>query len=138
MDFEIELHKVKFDECHEADLGMLYDFIERIEKLPNKRDAIPAIFRFMEESHDKELGSPGPLVHFLEEKNDYHKALKESLKRKPTVLTLWMVNRIINGVPEAEKSEWLSILETVSSNESTDDITKDEAKKYLEYQRGEI
>lgn len=78
------------------------------------------------------------MVHFLEEKNDYHKALKESLKRKPTVLTLWMVNRIINGVPEAEKSEWLSILETVSSNESTDDITKDEAKKYLEYQRGEI
>ena len=138
MDFEIELNKVKFDEYDEADLGMLYEFIERIEKLPNKRDAIPAIFNFMEESHDKELGSPGPLVHFVEEKNDYHKALKESLMRKPTVLTLWMVNRIINGVSESEKLDWFSTLETVSSNESADDMAKAEAKRYLEYQRGEI
>jgi len=138
MDFEVELKKVKFDEYDEADMEMLYDFIDCVEKLPNKRDAIPPIFSFMEEYHDKELGSPGPLVHFIEEENDYHEVLKESLNRKPTVLTLWMVNRIINGVPEAEKLEWLSTLELVSSNELADEIAKGEAARYLEYQRGEI
>jgi hypothetical protein len=138
MDFKVELKKVQFDEYDEADMEMLYDFIECVEKLPNKRDAIPSIFSFMEESHDKELGSPGPLVHFLEEENDYHEALKKSLNRKPTVLTLWMVNRIINGVPENEKSQWLSVLESVSSNESADDTVKSEATEYLEHQGVEI
>ena len=138
MDFEIELKKVKFDEYDEVDMEMLYDFIESVENLPNKRDAIPPIFSFIEEFHDKELGSPGPLVHFIEEENDYHEFLKESLNRKPTVLTLWMVNRILNGVPESEKLQWLSILESVSSNHLADDIAKGEATRYLEYQRAEI
>ncbi len=136
MDFETELEAIKFDEYDEVDMEMLYDFIDHVEKLPNKRDALPAIFSFFEENHAKELGSPGPLVHFIEEENDYHQILKDSLKRKPTVLTLWMVNRIINGVPEAEKSEWLSVLELVVGNESADDISRAEATRYLEHQRG--
>ena len=136
MDFEIELKKIEFDEYDEVDMEMLYDFVDRIEKLPSKRDAIPAIFGFMEISHDKELGSPGPLVHFIEEVNDYHEALKASLNRKPTSLTVWMVNRIINGSDEPERSEWLSVLGIVSRNESADEVAKDEAKRYLEYQCG--
>ena len=138
MDFDIELKKVKFDEYDEVDMEMLYDFIERVQHLPNKRDAIPSIFSFMEKFHDKELGSPGPLVHFVEEENDYHEVLKESLNRKPTVLTLWMLNRILNGVPKSEKLQWLSTLESVSRNDLADDIAKGEAARYLEYQRGEI
>ena len=138
MDFEIELKKVEFNEYDEADVEMLYDFIDKIKCLSNKRDAIPAIFNFMEEFHNKELGSPGPLVHFLEEKNDYHRVLKESLSRKPTVVTVWMVNRILNSLNKSEQSEWLSALELASKNELADDIAKDKAKEYLEYQRGEI
>jgi hypothetical protein len=134
MDFEIELKKIEFDEYDEVDMEMLYDFIDRIEKLPNKRDAIPAIFGFLEISHDKELGSPGPLVHFVEEENDYHAILKASLSRNPTVLTVWMVNRIINSAVEPERSEWLSVLDFVSRDESADEIAKGEAQRYLELQ----
>lgn len=138
MDFEIELQNIQFDEYDEADMEALYDFIDRLEELPNKREAIPAIFSFIEKFNDKELGSPGPLVHFIEEEDDYHDYLKSSLSRKPTGLTVWMVNRILNGLPEEEKNEWLISLESASKSEYADEVAKGEAKRYLEFQRGEI
>lgn len=138
MNFDIELKNIQFDEYGEADMEALYDFVDRLEVLPNKREAIPNILRFIEGSFDKELGSPGPLVHFIEEEDDYYDLLKASLNRKPTVLTVWMANRIINGAAEPEKREWLLSLESAAKSEYADDIAKDEAKRYLESQAGEI
>ncbi|MBT1446054.1 hypothetical protein KJI95_16280 [Shewanella sp. JM162201] len=138
MDFEIELQNIQFDEYDEADMEALYDFIDRLEELPNKREAIPAIFSFIEKFNDKELGSPGPLVHFIEEEDDYHDYLKESLSRKCTGLTVWMVNRILNSLPEEGKNEWLISLELASKCEYADEIAKGEAQRYLEFHRGEI
>jgi len=37
---------------------------------------------------DKDLGSPGPLVHFLEEESDYVRELKKSTSKRPTDLTV--------------------------------------------------
>lgn len=135
MDFKIELNKIEFDEYDEVDFELLYDFVDRLKALPNNREAISAIFNFIESNHDKQLGSPGPLVHFLEEKNDYYDALKQSSNRKPTALTMWMINRIINAASDTDKAEWLSILEHASKNEAADEIAREEANRFLEYQR---
>lgn len=137
MDFEIELSNIEFVD-DEADMEMMYDFIDQLEKLPNQRDAIPSIFKFFENNYDKEFGSPGPLVHFLESDDDYQEELKLSIHRKPTALTVWMVNRIVNGVSEVERQIWLEKLHTVCNDENADSITKDSAKEFIEHQNGWI
>ena len=60
--------------------------------------AIEPIFRTMEKFPETDFGSPGPFVHALEFfAGHYETYLFESLKRRPTPLTIWMLNRIINA-----------------------------------------
>ena len=61
----------------------------------------------MERLDGVELGTPGPLVHTLETlRGGYEMLLAESVRRKPTLLSVWMVNRILNvNPPDAES--WL-------------------------------
>lgn len=109
MDFDSELKKISF-QGQEIDMEQLYCFTDALEQEPNKRKAVAAIFRFFEVHSDKDLGSPGPLVHFLEEENDYLSELEKSVLRKPTDLTVWMINRIMNGADSQYRKHWLAIL----------------------------
>ena len=61
-----------------------------------------------------DFGSPGPIVHFVERfyKKGYEEELLLSLKRMPTLHTVWMLNRIINGTDQAEV--YLDILKGIS------------------------
>jgi len=60
--------------------------------------AIESIFRTIEKFPSTDFGSPGPFVHTLESfEGLYEIYLFESLKRKPTYLTVLMLNRIINA-----------------------------------------
>ena len=89
----------------------LIDSVSLMEKAEQAR-AIPALFEFIETHFDKDLGSPGPFVHFLEEQ-DCEQELLESLRRKPTDLTVHMVNRILNSLSGIEHTRWLKELEIV-------------------------
>jgi len=136
MDFDSELNKISF--IHgEADLEEMYDFIDSLEKLPNQREAIPSIFKFIEDNFDKYLGSPGPLVHFLEQKNDYIEELEASIERKPTGHTVWMINRIINGGTVNQQEFWLSKLIGVLNMPGVDSETKKSAEELVDYQSKE-
>ena len=57
-----------------------------------------------------------------------------SVKRAPSMHTVWMLNRCINGA--ADKSELLSVLESVVNNENADNAVRDNAKEFFEYQSG--
>jgi hypothetical protein len=59
----------------------------------------------MEDHSDLDFGTPGPLVHFVEcfHRKGYESKLVESVERKPTSHTLWMLNRLINGTDEGEE-----------------------------------
>jgi hypothetical protein len=66
------------------------------------------MFRTMERLDGVELGTPGPLVHTLETwRGGYEKLLAESARRKPTSLSVWMVNRILNVRPP-DSDSWLA------------------------------
>jgi hypothetical protein len=45
-----------------------------------------------ERYHSADLGSPGPIVHALERSpiDDHVALLAESLRRQPTLMTVWM------------------------------------------------
>lgn len=96
-------------------------------------NAAPLLFQTMERLFDAELGMPGPIVHTLEAMPDYRPHLIESIHRRPTSLTVWMVNRILNSKPK-DSSDWLNLLRSVAEHSLACDIAKDEARDFLEYQ----
>lgn len=75
-------------------------------------ECIEPILRFLEKHPDIDFGMPGSLVHFVEEfyGKGYEKLLVESLARKPTVMTVWMLNRVINAVEKPRKRDELVCL----------------------------
>ena len=62
-------------------------------------EIVEPVLRFMEEHPAIDFGMPGALVHFVERfyGKGYEEKLIESVQRKPTSVTVWMLNRIING-----------------------------------------
>lgn len=63
---------------------------------------IEPILRFMEQHPTLDYGIPGPLVHFIESRDQseeardlYAQLYIESLERKPTPHTVWLLNRLL-------------------------------------------
>jgi len=78
----------------------------------------PIMFRTMERLDNVELGTPGPLVHTLESwRGEYETLLAESVRRKPSPLTRWMVNRILN-TQRPDSGMWLALLASALENPS--------------------
>ena len=94
------------------------------------------MFRAVERLDGVDLGVPGPLVHTLETwRGGYERLLAESVRRKPTLLSVWMVNRILNVRPP-EADSWLALLRGVADNPTASDETKAQAKLFIEHQAG--
>lgn len=97
-------------------------------------ECIVPILRFMEEHPSLDFGSPGPLVHFLEDFHlvGYEERLIESICRQPTTLTVWMLNRVINGTEEPEKREqFISTMRQAAVNPNADIQTVARVKGFL-------
>src|SRR5574338_93795 len=62
-------------------------------------ETVEPVLQFMEEYPAIDFGMPGALVHFVERfyRKGYEEKLVESVQRKPTSVTVWMLNRVING-----------------------------------------
>jgi len=96
-----------------------------IERLSNSNEIDP---RF-------DIGTPGPLVHTLEKLPNYSKGLVESIKRFPTPLTIWMINRILNVTDNKnEKLFWLSLLQETLKHALATDFVKEQAQNFIDYQ----
>jgi hypothetical protein len=86
-------------------------------------ESVEPILRFIEEHPALDYGAPGALVHFLEEfyQKGYEQRLIESLGRKPTTVTVWMLNRVINGtkLPE-QKRNLIEVMVRAAKNTNAD------------------
>ena len=88
----------------------------------------------MEAHHDWDFGVPGALVHYVERfyKHGYEAMLVESLKRRPTSHTLWMLNRLINGEKNADsKRQYLEMLASVAQDQAQGAAVKQRAEHFL-------
>ncbi len=95
---------------------------------------IPAMVDVMERLDHADLGSPGPLVHTIEGwPGQYEELLADSLQRKPTPLTVWMVNRILNRQPD-NANIWLDLLRSVRDHPAASPAAKADAEGFLRYQ----
>jgi hypothetical protein len=59
--------------------------------------------------------------------------LAASIRRKPTPLTVWMVNRILNGHPP-NAEVWLDLLRNVRHHPTASPTTRTDAEQLLRYQ----
>ncbi|MDR3435274.1 hypothetical protein [Telmatospirillum sp.] len=97
-------------------------------------ESVDPILKFMEDHSLWDFGTPGPLVHFVERfyGNGYELRLVESLKRRPTAHTVWMLNRIINGEKNAEKKKYfLDVMKDAKSNVLTDQAASVQIDRFL-------
>jgi hypothetical protein len=97
----------------------LYNITEGFDALPDKARVIPSMFSVIERCAGADLGSPGPLVHSIESLGyeRYLPELVDSVRRRPTYLNVWMVNRILNSeIPENHRQQLLDLLQTVAAS----------------------
>ena len=116
----------------------LFKIEEEVQKLENinniDNNIISDFLLLYEENPNFDFGMPGALTHFLESfyKNGYEEKLIESIHRKPTRHTLWMLNRIINGTNIKEiKNIYIQELDILAKNEKLNISIRDLAIEYI-------
>ena len=98
-------------------------------------EMIDPILSFIERHPDIDFGSPGPLVHFVERfyGNGYDRKLLDSIERRPTPLTTWMLNRVVNGTKApAARSALIDAMRAITVHPPADDSTRQAANRFLE------
>jgi len=98
-------------------------------------ETIEPILRFIEGHPNIDYGAPGALVHFMERfyGTGYEAQLVESVERKPTPPTVWMLNRIINGTKDPDVRQRLTAtMERARRNPLGDQVAQNMASRFLE------
>ena len=119
----------------EADVLAMDEVVLAIDRLPEPRQAVPLLFDWFEAHAGQDVGSPGAFVHFIEEKLDFFPLLLASLARKPTGITVWMVNRIANAATHAPDIQpWIYVLQAALVHPLADEECRDDAQHFLQRQ----
>jgi len=127
-----------------------FDSLERIDELTDLLKinsdgylACEHLISLLERHPNVEFGTPGEPVHTLEKfQGHYEVFLYQSLERRPTQMTVWMHNRIINAETNAEtnaeqKNELLNRLKNCLNHPSANEMTKESTLTFLKYQTEE-
>ena len=129
--------EVLTENIKKEDIEAIYEILNIIKE-EDSMLYIEWILHFMEENPKIDYGMPGPLVHFMEKKykKGYEKLLLESIKRKPTEHTVWMLNRILNDVNLEDRNVYMDVLKAIVKDSKYDEELRSLAKEFLEYQEG--
>lgn len=124
--------------CYEG-VDRVRQLCDELKQLPEREQALPTLFAVFERMPNADFGAPGALVFTLESMEGSPRELAESLKRQPMSYTLWMANRIINGLYEdggdqAEQDYWLGVLRAAAEHPLIGDA-KEEVLNFLSFQQ---
>lgn len=95
-------------------------------------EAVTPLLELMERHPMDDFGMPGAIVHFVERfyKNGYEELLIESVKRRPTMHTVWMLNRVMNG--SENKNDYLEIMKEVTERSDVEEAIKNSASEFMD------
>lgn len=119
-------------------IDLQYEIVDKMEEDNIGFEAVNSILSLMEKNPLVEFGTPGPLTHFIEkfhnkEQNNYGNLLENSVKETPTVHTVWLLNRLLNGSDPKKSNELLSILNSISTNKEIHQEIRNVANNFIEY-----
>jgi hypothetical protein len=98
-------------------------------------EGVEPVLRFIEGHPGIDYGMPGALVHFVETfyGKGYEALLLDSVERKPTATTVWMLNRVLNGTKaQAVRARYVAAMEAARSNPRADPNAQPLATQFLD------
>ncbi|NOQ26246.1 MAG: hypothetical protein GQ564_12855 [Bacteroidales bacterium] len=136
MNAEIEklVAKIENNINNEDFIEVCEEYLEKLEELDFEGSSIESLLKIIEDNPNIELGMPGPIVHFVERffRKGYEEKLIKSIERKPRAHTLWMLNRIINGVKDNEREDYITIMKNILTMIDIDNEVKNAALRFCE------
>lgn len=130
---EIAKIEASIDGYDEADTLTIYGSISIITNAGYGSEAIQPLLKLFERHPTTYFGDPGEIVDFIERfRGEYENSLAASVKRNPTITTVWKLNRCINAGEHTEI--FMDCLKEIAKRT---DIHKDiqaRAQEYLEFQ----
>lgn len=123
---EMEEH-IDCDDFEEVQEKCLF----QIEKEDLGISVVEPLLLFMERHPLSDFGIPGAIVHYVEQfyKKGYEDLLIASVTRRPTLHTVWMVNRIKNAAGNSDKYE--KILYDILEKQDVGEEIKKSVKEFL-------
>lgn len=113
----------------------LSELLAGFAALPGCERVAPALLDLVERHPQADFGTPGPLVHALENQAGYPELLAASLERQPTELTAWMGNRLLNSkLARDDRAAWLKRLTAVTTHPKAAAGVRDSAIRFLDFQ----
>lgn len=114
---------------------VMYEARDLLEAEGAGIEAVTPILELMERHPLVCFGSPGALVHFMEKfyKKGYEELLEGSVQRIPTIHTVWLLNRLINGATDEKAIEYIQIMKSIYANNELHEEIRSVAKDFLEY-----
>jgi len=101
---------------------------------PKGLEIVEAILQFMESHPEIRYGAPGSLVHFVEAFPNYDEKIIESVERKPTPHTVWMLDRVITGEQDQRRRDGLiAVMRRVLENPAADLGARNRASESVEF-----
>lgn len=103
----------------------------QIEKENLGISAVEPLLLFMERHPLSDFSMPGAIVHYVEKfyKKGYEDLLIASVIRRPTVHTVWMLNRIKNAGENSDQYE--KILNDILEKQGIEDEIKNAVKEFV-------
>ena len=121
---------------NEIDELIMNESVEIIKSRNMGLKVITPLFELLERNPLVSFGGPGAIVHYLEKLDGYKEQLVKSIKKIPTLHTIWMLNRCINVHDEKER-EYMNLLRNILSRNDVDNSIKECAKEFIEFQESE-
>ncbi|MBD5493371.1 MAG: hypothetical protein HDR12_03040 [Lachnospiraceae bacterium] len=92
---------------------------------------VEPLLLFMERHPLSDFGMPGAIVHHVEQfyKKGYEDLLIASVTRRPTLHTVWMINRIKNAGENSDK--YVKVLNDILERQDVEEEIKNSVKDFL-------
>ena len=114
---------------------LIYDSaIEELKQLDLGLSSVESLLGFMEKHPFTDFGMPGEIVHYMEQfyRHGYEELLMKSIERRPTIHTLFMMNRLING--GGDREFYMALLKKVTERTDIEKEIRDVAQEYIDFQ----
>lgn len=110
------------------------DAIEELKQLDLGLSSVESLLGFMEKHPFTDFGMPGEIVHYMERfyRHGYEEMLMKSIELRPTIHTLFMMNRLING--GGDREFYMALLKKVTERTDIEKEIRDVAQEYIDFQ----